>query len=101
MTDQQGQVSREIARSLVYKIVEVLSRGRTGVIYKALDPAQDRFLAIKLLRSDRADSTNLKRLQNEAKVGALVKHANLVTTFELAVLAATKEPYLIMEYVAG
>jgi len=53
----------------VYHIVEPLGKGGMASVYKAYQPAVDRYVALKVLPSHLAqDPTFLKRFQQEAKV---------------------------------
>jgi tetratricopeptide (TPR) repeat protein len=58
-----------------YELAEPLGAGGMGVVYRARDPELDRWLAIKVMRSDRRDSG---RFQREAQAMARVSHPNVV-----------------------
>jgi serine/threonine-protein kinase len=58
-------------------------------------------VALKLLRSDLIeDPKSLKDFQREAKAIATLQHPNIVTIYDFGI-SQNKEPYLVMEYVAG
>jgi hypothetical protein len=83
-----------------YEVVEVIGQGGFGVVFKALDPALNRLVAIKVLAPQLASSVAArKRFAREAKAAAAVSHEHVVAIH--AVEEAKGLPYLVMEYVAG
>ena len=87
-----------------YQIVEELGRGAMGVVYKALDPAIGRTVAIKTIRlSDLTDSEERRRvherLLREAQAAGMLSHPNIVTIYD--VLEEQDFAYVFMEYVNG
>jgi len=87
-----------------YQILEELGRGAMGVVYKALDPAIGRTVAIKTIRlSDLADPQERRRvherLLREAQSAGMLSHPNIVTIYD--VLEQEDFAYVFMEYVNG
>jgi WD40 repeat protein/serine/threonine protein kinase len=83
-----------------YAITEVIGRGGTGVVFKAIDPALDRVVAMKVLAPHLAASAAARRrFAREAKAAAAVCHDNVMAIY--AVDEANGLPFLIMQYVAG
>ncbi len=87
-----------------YQIVEELGRGAMGVVYKALDPAIGRTIAIKAIRlSDLADVSGRKRIRDrllhEAQSAGVLSHPNIVTVYDI--LEESDFAYIFMEYVSG
>lgn len=87
-----------------YQIVEELGRGAMGVVYKALDPAIGRTVAIKAIRlSDFADTAERQRVRErllrEAQSAGVLSHPNIITIYD--VLEAEDFAYIFMEYVHG
>lgn len=87
-----------------YQIVEELGRGAMGVVYKALDPAIGRTVAIKTIRlSDLSDTEERRRvherLLREAQAAGVLSHPNIVTIYD--VLEEEDFAYVFMEYVNG
>ena len=87
-----------------YRILEELGRGAAGIVYKALDPAIGRTVAIKTI--DLGELTNSEerqrvreRLLREAQSAGLLSHPNIVTIYD--VLEKEDYAYIFMEYVAG
>src|SRR5215469_6971752 len=83
-----------------YEVLDVIGRGGMGVVYKAVDPAIGRLVAIKMITAGFADDPNLlKRFYREAQSTGSLQHQNIVTVYELGDDAGT--PYLVMEFLEG
>ncbi|RFF26923.1 MULTISPECIES: serine/threonine-protein kinase [unclassified Wenzhouxiangella] len=83
-----------------YHIISELGRGGMGVVYKALDPKLERFIAIKCLSEElSADEIVVARFLREARNVAALNHPNIAQIF----VADEHEgkPYFVMEYVDG
>jgi DNA-directed RNA polymerase subunit RPC12/RpoP len=64
-------------------VVETLGVGGMGTVYKARDTQLDRFVALKVLRTDLgAEEDYSARLQQEARIAAAVNHPNVVQVFD-------------------
>ena len=87
-----------------YEIESELGRGGMGVVYRGIDTAIGRTVAIKTIRlrehEDAAKTANLReRLLREARAAGTLSHPNIVTIFDLGQEAETA--YIVMEYVKG
>ncbi|HEX7360693.1 MAG TPA: serine/threonine-protein kinase, partial [Bryobacteraceae bacterium] len=87
-----------------YQIVEELGRGAMGVVYKALDPAIGRTVAIKTIRlgelPDPEERQRVReRLLREAQAAGILSHPSIVTIYD--VLEDTDFDYVVMEFVTG
>lgn len=87
-----------------YQIIEELGRGAMGVVYKALDPAIGRTVAIKTIRlSDFHDPIERGRVRDrlllEAQSAGVLSHPNIVTIYD--VLEEPDSAHIFMEYVSG
>jgi serine/threonine protein kinase/tetratricopeptide (TPR) repeat protein len=84
-----------------YELIEELGSGGMGVVYRAYDPALDRQVALKLIRSDLPiDKGDLSvRLLREAHLMARLKHPNVVTIHDLGVDG--DQMFLAMELIEG
>jgi eukaryotic-like serine/threonine-protein kinase len=84
-----------------FDIVSLIGSGGMGNVYKARQHSMDRFVAIKILHTDRTTKpTGLRRFQQEAKTASNLSHPNIVNVFDFGVLP-DNVPYLVMEYVEG
>lgn len=88
-----------------YQIEAEIGRGAMGVVYRAFDPKIHRTVAIKtisLAGQDPADEKEYrKRFTQEARAAGRLSHPGIVTIFDAGEDPETREPYLVMEYVAG
>jgi eukaryotic-like serine/threonine-protein kinase len=85
---------------LQYEILEKLGEGGMGVVYKARDTRLDRFVALKVLPSDKvSDSQRLRRFTQEAKTASSLNHTNIVTIHDVA--GENGAQCIVMEYVRG
>ena len=92
---------RQIGR---YQILEELGRGAMGIVYKALDPAIGRTIAIKTIRlEDLTDETERARLRErlfrEAQSAGILSHPGIVTIYDIA--EENGMAYIFMEFVNG
>jgi len=83
-----------------YHIISELGRGGMGVVYKALDPKLERFIAIKCLSDElSADEIVVARFLREARSVAALNHPNIAQIFVAD--EHDGKPYFVMEYVDG
>ncbi|HXY06684.1 MAG TPA: protein kinase [Terriglobales bacterium] len=83
-----------------YDILEVIGRGGMGVVYKAIDRALGRLVAIKMMTVGSADDPELlKRFYREAQSAGKLQHPNIVTIYDLG--DQDGNPYMVMEFLAG
>ncbi len=83
-----------------YRLLDKLGEGGQGIVYRAEDPAQGITVAIKVLRSDRADdATVLRRFRKEARLMAEANNPQVVNLLEFN--EEDGIPYLVLEFVAG
>ena len=83
-----------------YQVRSILGRGGTSVVFRAHHPAQNRTVALKVLRSEfRLDPAYRARLEREGAALQRLQHPNLLAFIG----SAEHEAYLYvaMEYVAG
>jgi len=84
-----------------YELVSLLGRGATTSVYKANDKVKNRFVAVKILRTDSIFNEQLiRRFEQECKTLGLLKHRNIVQLYDSGVNDA-EQPFLVMEYVDG
>lgn len=83
-----------------YEIVSELGRGGMGVVYKAVDPALDRVVAIKELAPALADDRTLvERFLREARAMAAISDPHVVNIHFIG--QSEERPFFVMEYVEG
>jgi serine/threonine protein kinase/WD40 repeat protein len=83
-----------------YVITDVIGRGGMGIVLKAIDPALDRVVAMKVLAPHLATSAPARRrFAREAQAAAAVSHDHVVAIH--AVEEANGLPFLVMQYVPG
>jgi serine/threonine-protein kinase len=84
-----------------YEVLEVLGQGGMGIVYKAVDPAIGRQVAIKMMTGGFAENPDLlKRFQREAQSAGSLQHPNIVIIYELGT-HENGNPYMAMEFIAG
>ncbi|MFQ5616624.1 MAG: protein kinase, partial [Anaerolineales bacterium] len=79
-----------------YRILEPLGRGGMAQVYRAYHSQLDRYVAIKVLRSDLVEEEEfLARFQREAQAVAALRHPNIVQVFDFDVQDDVY--YMVME----
>jgi len=83
-----------------YRVLEALGRGGMAQVYRAYHPQLDRYVAIKVLRSDLVEEKEfLGRFQREARAIASLRHPNIVQVFDFDV--QDEIYYMVMELLEG
>lgn len=83
-----------------YRVLEALGRGGMAQVYRAYHPQLDRYVAIKVLRSDLVEEQEfLARFQREARAIASLRHPNIVQVFDFDV--QDEIYYMVMELLEG
>ncbi len=85
-----------------YKILSIIGQGAMGVVYKAIDPAIDRTVAIKTitLTHNTDDLAEYEaRFQQEIKAAGRLNHPNIVTIFDVG--KNDTVAYMAMELLDG
>ena len=84
-----------------YELLRSLGKGSQGSVYLAKDPALDRHVAIKVLKTSQTDlnQTAATGTPLEALIASKLTHTNIVPIFDAG--ECELGPYLIFEYVEG
>src|SRR6202167_2566260 len=95
----------EIKRFGRYEMVAELGRGAMGVVDQARDPQIDRMVAVKTvsLWGQEPDEENEFRLRfmHEAQAAGRLHHPGIVAIFDVGENPENRNPYIVLEYVAG
>ena len=84
-----------------YEIVEELGHGGMSVVYRGLDSALEREVAVKVLHNHLAKKAeNRQRFHREAKAIARLRHPNILEIYDFSSENADRS-YIVMEYVEG
>jgi serine/threonine-protein kinase len=83
-----------------YQDPVMLGSGGMGAVYRATDPALDRFVAIKVLT--RREPRYVERFRREAQVLAKIVHPSIIQIYEIVGSdEGQSDPYIVMEYFEG
>jgi serine/threonine protein kinase len=83
-----------------YRVLDALGRGGMAQVYRAYHPHLDRYVAIKVLRSDLVEQDEfLARFRREAHAVSGLRHPNIVQVFDFDV--QDEMHYMVMELLEG
>ena len=83
-----------------YRVLEPLGRGGMARVYRAYHAQLDRYVAIKVLRSDLVEEEEfLARFKREARAAAALRHPNIVQVYDFDVRGGLY--YMVMELLPG
>ncbi len=86
-----------------YVVISLLGKGAMGVVYAAYDPELDRKVAVKLLQTGGAGSSQgsggTARLLREAQAMAALSHPNVITVHDVGTIG--DEVFVAMEFIDG
>jgi serine/threonine-protein kinase len=88
-----------------YEILSELGRGAMGVVYKARDPQIDRLVALKTVSLWGQEPDEEKefrmRFMNEAQAAGRLHHPGIISVFDVGEDPENRDPFIVLEYVAG
>lgn len=83
-----------------YGITELIGVGGMADVYKAKDLAENRIVAVKILKNEYADNDDfVRRFRNESKAIAVLSHPNIVKIYDVGF--TDKIQFIVMEYIDG
>ena len=83
-----------------YRVLDRIGKGAMGVVYSALDEANARRVAIKVMMADlEGDSETRERFYREAKVAGRLQHRNLIAVYDMG--EEDGRLYMVMELLHG
>lgn len=83
-----------------FLLLELLGAGGMGAVYKALDQALGRYVAIKVMKQAMGnDPQFVENFLREARAAAAINHRNVVQIYSCG--QEKGQPYIVMELVSG
>ena len=83
-----------------YRLLDLVSVGGMGTVYRAVQDGTDRVVALKMIRDQQlSDELAIHRFETEAKAASKLEHPNIVTVYEIGTEAGYH--YISMQYVDG
>jgi len=83
-----------------YELLELIGRGGMANVYKAKCHRLNRMVAVKILKSDLADSEEFRRrFHDESLAVAQLSHANIVSVYDVS--RSDELDYIVMELIDG
>jgi serine/threonine protein kinase/tetratricopeptide (TPR) repeat protein len=83
-----------------YEVLQLLGEGGMGAVYKVRDRELDRLVALKLIRRDLAQNSDvLHRFKQELILARKVTHRNVIRIFDLGDADGVK--FITMDYIEG
>ena len=83
-----------------YQIIEAIGRGGMASVFKAYQPALDRYVAIKILAPQHASQADFaERFVREAKAVAALNHPNILPIIDFG--QQDEHTYIVMKCVSG
>jgi serine/threonine protein kinase len=87
-----------------YRLQELIGRGGSAAVYKAVDEVLGRFVAVKVFRPDVSDEGELRRQQAEVQLLSTFNHPGLVTVYDAGREESSSDggrSFLVMELAQG
>lgn len=83
-----------------YEILELIGSGGMANVYKAKCHRLNRMVAVKILKSDLADSAEFRRrFRDESQAVAQLSHANIMSVYDVS--RKSEVEYIVMELIEG
>ncbi len=81
-----------------FRVIDLLGRGAMGIVYRGLDEALDRQVAIKVM-AGQVQAEARARFKREAQAAARLQHPNIITVYELGEHEGA--PFMALELLEG
>ncbi len=98
----ESQSTKQFGR---YEVIAELGRGAMGIVYKARDPQIDRLVAVKTVRlfgqEPEQEEEFRRRFVLEAQAAGRLQHPGIVAIYDVGEEGENRDPYIVLEYVAG
>jgi len=83
-----------------YKLLEKIGEGGMGIVYKAKCTLLNRFVAVKILKSELSDDEDfITRFKREANSIASLSHTNIVNVYDVG--SENNINFIVMEHING
>jgi serine/threonine-protein kinase len=83
-----------------YQVLEKIGEGGMGVVYKAKCTILNRYVAIKILKTEFMDNSNfINRFKKEASSIGSLSHSNIVNVYDFG--SEDNINFIVMEYIVG
>ena len=98
-TDRTVRAGQRIG---AYEIVHLIGSGGMGNVYAAVQNQPHRTVALKLLRTNLASDSEIRRFHYESELLGRLRHPNIAQVYEAGIHndGTVSVPYFAMEYVA-
>ncbi len=85
-----------------YRLLYKIASGSFGRVYRADDPSTGRVFAVKVLRKKWSEKKHtIDLFEREGRVGISLRHPNIVEILAVNQDRASKQYYMVMEFVEG
>ncbi|MCP4216059.1 MAG: serine/threonine protein kinase [bacterium] len=88
---------KDVFRWSRYRVMKKIGEGGMGVVFKAYDPRQERYVALKFVKTN--SPGNLRRFLSEARSQSQLQHKNICRVFEIGQYKETH--FIAMQYIDG
>ncbi|MDD5449295.1 MAG: protein kinase [Candidatus Omnitrophica bacterium] len=82
-----------------YKILREIGKGGMAIVYKALESATQKTVALKVLLPSMIDASAVERFYREAQCMARLEHPNIIKVFDFGITKGNH--YFAMEFIDG
>lgn len=86
---------------LQYHLLELIGEGTYGLVFKGKDLNLNRYVAVKVLRAEKANDVNTRRFLREAELNGLLSQSPYVVTVHDFGRTATGVLFIVMELLKG